>query len=423
MNLIQRITIRLSVFLMALLSIWTVLFYLIIVDEVYDETDDLLEVYSESIITRALSGEELPMKYNDTNNSYHIRKISSSYASRHNGLQFRDEVIYVKNKGEDEPARVLRTIYKNRSNQYFELMVAVPTIENAELIQTILFLIIFLYIILMLSITGVNYWILRQSFHPLYALLTWLNNYAINKAIAPMNNDTPIPEFQKLNEAILQSARRNAEMYKQQKLFIGHASHEMQTPLAICKNRLELMMNEPGVNEKQLSEILKTKESLEQLIRLNKTLLLLTKIDNQQFPETSPVILNNVIQNLVTDFSEVYAYLGITINIREEAEPVLQLNDVLTTVLMSNLLKNAFIHNRRHGTIDIRISGTSLQISNTGGDKALPGQEIFKRFYQGTKKAGSTGLGLALADSICKHYHILISYRFTGSMHQFELKF
>ena len=54
------------------------------------------------------------------------------------------------------------------------------------------------------------------------------------KNIKPLENDTRITEFRKLNETVMRSIERNEKQYEQQKLFIANASHEMQTPLAVC---------------------------------------------------------------------------------------------------------------------------------------------------------------------------------------------
>ncbi len=423
MKLIHRINIRVSLVLLVLLSIWAGLFYFIIMDEINDETDDSLEDYSEHIITRALAKQKLPSEDNATNNTYFIKKISAKYAANNKGFRYSDEMIYIESKKETEPARILKTIYKDADGQYFELTVAIPTIEKADLRETILRWIIFLYVLLLLSIVIVNFWILQQSFKPLYALMAWLNNYRIGKAIPPLNTTTKVEEFRKLNHAILKSAERNSEMYEQQKLFIGHASHEMQTPLAVCKNRLELLINDPALSEEQLAEIIRTLENLNHLIKLNKTLLLLTKIDNQQFHEIKEVNIANLVQKLTEDFKEVFAYRSINVEISGNADLVLTVNEVLANVLISNLIKNAFVHNHNNGTIVISTDKNLIQISNTGKEEALPRDAIFKRFFQGSKKSGSTGLGLALVDSICRLYGIRHEYSFTGQQHNFRLFF
>ncbi|MDL2231905.1 HAMP domain-containing histidine kinase, partial [Porphyromonadaceae bacterium OttesenSCG-928-L07] len=420
MKLIYRIITRISVALLLILTTWATIFYFIIIEEINDETDDSLEDYSEQIITRALAGEPLPSKDNGTNNSYHISAITPEYAEANEGIRYFDEMVYIKSKKETEPARILKTIFRDADNRYYELTVSIPTIEKEDLQKTILLWIISLYILLLIVIIGINFWILQRSFSPLYIILKWLNQYSIDKEILPLKNDTKITEFRKLNEAVMQSAVRNSEMYEQQKLFIGNASHELQTPLAICQNRLELLLDDANLSEHQLEEIIKTRQTLDHIIKLNKTLLLLTKIENKQFPEQKKIHVNELIQKLLADYSEVYAYRSIHVSLHEDATLYVNMNESLASVLFSNLIKNAFTHNNDEGQIEITITSNGIRICNSGPAVELNPDQIFKRFYQGNKKEGSTGLGLALTDSICKLYGITIKYRFVDKKHCFS---
>lgn len=92
---------------------------------------------------------------------------------------------------------------------------------------------------------------------PLYVLLHWLDKYRIGKVNEPLQNNTRVSEFRKLNEAAVRYAERSEQMFEQQKQFIGNASHEMQTPLAICRNRLEMLMEDENLSESQLEELMK----------------------------------------------------------------------------------------------------------------------------------------------------------------------
>lgn len=423
MNLSFRITSRISIALLALMTIWATLFYFIIVEEINDETDDSLEDYSEYIITRALAGENLPDKNNGTNNSYHIKEISAEYTQTQPSIQHFDEMVYIHSKDETEPARTLKTIFRDSENRYFQLTVSIPTIEKEDFREAILYWIIFLYLALLIVIIGLNWFILQRNFKPLYQLLDWLDNFRMDKQFSEPKIDTQTTEFQKLNAAITRSARRNIETYEQQKLFIGNASHELQTPLAVCLNRLEMLSEDPDLSEKQLEEILKTKQSIYHALKLNKTLLLLTKIENNQFIEKKEITINEEIKKLVENYSEVYSSRHISLSIQEDVTIKVDMNETLISILLGNLLKNAFVHNLDNGSIDIHIKSGSITIANTGDCKQLDADKVFERFYQGGKKEGSNGLGLALCKSICKLYEINIQYHFLNKMHIFTLTF
>lgn len=423
MKLLYRITWRISLALLFLSAVWGMVFYFAIINEINDETDDSLEDYSEFIIVRALAGEKLPERDNGTNNSYYINEVAAEYALSHPSVRFLDDEIYIYSKQETEPARILKTIFRDRHDRYHELTVMIPTIEKADLKQTILTWIVILYVGLMLSILAVNAIVLRRSLRPLYAMLDWLNGLELGKEIPSLELGCDIAEYNKLSEGLVRSARRNNEMYEQQSLFIGHASHELQTPIAVALNRLELLADDPALNETQMEQIIKTRRSLEDISKLNKTLLLLTKIENRQFPGTEPVRINEMVRSISEDLIEAYRPYEIEFDLTETARLEADMNRMLASVLFGNLLKNAFIHNEKHGKVSVAISADGVRIANTALAGALNPEYIFRRFYQDSKSKGAAGLGLSLVDSIAKLYGITIGYLFGDGMHIFDIRF
>lgn len=420
MKLFHLVLWRISLALVVVLSLWAGFFYLKIVDEVNDEVDDSLEDYSESLIIRALSGEDMPMASNGSNNQYYLYEVSASYAMAHPQITYRDEMVFITEKDETEPARVLMTIFRTDDDRYMELVVYTPTIEKLDLLRAILGWIVFLYVVLLLIILLINVWVFRKNMKPLYALLKWLDSYQLGNKNAPLENTTHVTEFRRLNTAAIAYAERSEKLFEQQKLFIGNASHEMQTPLAICRNRLEMLMEDENLTEHQLNELVKTHQTLENLTRMNRSLLLLCKIENGQFTDVHAVCLNEILNRYLEDYKEVYAYRNISVTVEEISSFCVPMNDSLVSVLVTNLLKNAFVHNVDGGFIHIKINSDAFEISNTG-EKALDGERIFERFYQGQKKEGSTGLGLALVDSICKSNHLRVVYTYVEGKHVFTV--
>ncbi len=421
MKLYHLVLRKLALAFTVILTVWAAFFYLAMIEEVNDEVDDSLEDYSEWLIMRALSGEELPSESSGSNNQYYLHEVSEEYAMAYPHISYHDEMVYIDAKGETEPARVFMTIFETGDGKYMELTVYTPTIEKFDLKKSILGWIVFLYVVLLLVIMILNILVFKRNMKPLYILLDWLDDYRLGNKNRPLKNPTEITEFSKLNEAVLQYSKRSEQLYEQQKLFIGNASHEMQTPLAICRNRLEMLMEDETLSEKQLNELAKTHHTLENLTRLNKSLLLLCKIENHQFVETTRTCFNDMVKLYLSDYEEVYAYRKISVEIKEEGQYCVEMNESLASVLVTNLLKNSFVHNTDGGTIHIRINSDSLEISNTGAEKALDGERIFERFYQGEKKEGSTGLGLALVASICKVSGLSVRYLYRDGKHVFKI--
>lgn len=420
MKLFHLVLWCISLALIVVLTVWAGFFYMAVVEEVNDEVDDTLEDYSEGLIIRALSGEDMPTASNGSNNQYYLYEVSESYAASHPHITYRDEMVFITEKSETEPARVLITIFRTEDERYMELVVYTPTIEKLDLLRAILGWIIFLYVLLLLIILSINIWVFRKNMKPLYVLLKWLDSSQLGKKNEPLENTTKITEFRKLNAATMAFAERGEKLFEQQKTFIGNASHEMQTPLAICRNRLEMLMEDETLTEHQLNELMKTHQTLENLTRMNRSLLLLCKIENGQFADTRSVCLNDILAHYLDDYKEVYAYRNITVTVTTDSSFCVEMNDSLVSVLVTNLLKNSFVHNIDGGFIYIKITANTFEISNTG-EKPLDRERIFERFYQGQKKEGSTGLGLALVDSICKANHLKIDYTYVENRHIFTI--
>jgi len=421
MRLIYRIIIRLSIVLSIVLALWAALFYIAIMDEINDEVDDSLEDYSEQIIMRFLAGEELPSKSSNSNNQYYLAEVTAEYAEKRPHISYIDSMVYIISKSETEPARILTTIYKDESGKYYELVVSTPTIEKKDLKEAILYWVIFLYIGLLLVIIIVNVFVYQRSNRPLYKLLDWIDAYKVGSRNAPLANDTDITEFRKLNEAVARSMKRAEEVFEEQKQFIGNASHEMQTPIAVCRNRIENLMEDDSMTENQLEELAKTYQTLEYITKLNKCLLLLNKIDNGQFTDIRDIGFNSLIRKLLQDYQEVYSHMEIEVKVEEPEEFNLPMSETLAGILINNLLKNGFAHNMANGKLFIHITASELVFKNTGQDFPLNSKLIFERFYQGNKKEGSTGLGLALVKSVCDLQKLQLTYSFEDGMHCFRV--
>lgn len=422
MKLIYRIVIRISVVLTVVLMLWAGFFYYTMIDEINDEVDDVLENYSEQIMVKWLQGDSLPSVASGSNNQYFLSAVSGEYAERRPHIVYADSMIYIAEKDETEPARILTSIFQDSEGEFYQLKVFTPTFEKHDLMEAILMWVILLYSVLLISIILIIAWVLYANFKPLRKLLKWLDAYRIGTNNVPLKNNTKITEFKRLNESLLRYVTRAEVTFEQQKQFIGNASHEMQTPLAICRNRLEMLIEETDFSDAQQEEIIKIYQTIERLIRLNKTLLLLSKIDNYQYLDKKEVNIGALITGYIEDYKEMFEPLGITVDIERKGDFLLYIDESLATILASNLLKNAYIHNKTGGYIRLLITPSYIEIANTSHNvEPLDHTKIFERFYQGDKKENSTGLGLSLVSAICRNAALNIEYSFDEPLNIFRI--
>lgn len=422
MRLIYRIGLRLSLAMMPLLALWAGVFYFRMVDEINDETDDALEDYSELIIKRALAGEELPSRDSGSNNSYKLEEISEAQAAAQKHIDYFDANIFIEEKRETEPARVLVSIFRDKDSSWRRLTVSTPSFERDDLLKTVLGWLLFLFLAILVTGVSVTMLVFYRSLRPMYALLKWLDDYVPGRKSRPVPNNTQITELKRLNAAVEDATNRSEKAFALQKEFIGNASHELQTPLAVLGNRIERMINSPDLTESQMEELAGMLRTQRQVVRLNKELLLLTKIDNSQFEDSETVDIGRMVSEQRAVCSEVFEHKGICCKVGQHGELRVRMNRTLAEVLVSNLLRNAFIHSPQDSEISVVVSARSLTIANSG-EEALNGEKIFERFHQGTKKEGSTGLGLAIVKAVCDLYKLRIGYSFEAGRHIFSVDF
>ena len=250
---------------------------------------------------------------------------------------------------------------------WHELTVMAPAIEKNELTRALLRWVVSLYLVLLLLLLVVTAWVLHRTMRPLYALLRWLDDYTVGKPNPPLADDTAVAEFRRLNDAARRYAARAESLFERQKQFIGNASHEMQTPLAVCRNRLEMLVDDARtLTGEQLAEIAKVQRTLGHLVRLNRSLLLLSKIENGQFPETGPVDVNALVRRTAGELEEIYAYRGMRCTVSDRGRLVVRMNPSLAESVVGNLLKNAFVHGDVPGEVAVEIAPDALRISNGG---------------------------------------------------------
>lgn len=422
MRLIYRIVVRLGLALLVIMSLWATLFYYTMVDEIRDEADDSLEDYSSLIITRVLAGRELPQVGDGSNNSFTLTPVDAAYAAEQPHLKYEDHDFYIAEKQETEPARVLTTIFHDEQGKYYELQVATPTFEKTDLFQSILWWVVALYVVLLLITLGVTMLIFYGSMRPMYAMLQWLDSYKPGVKPSPVPVSADVKEFARLGRALQGAVDRSEELVERQSQFIGNASHELQTPLAIIGNRVEWLLDGGNLTEEQAAELFKIQSTLGRAVRLNKTLLLLTKIENGKFPESVEVDVARLVQDSVEMYSEIYESRQMTVRVDIEDDVKVEMNESLAATLVSNLIKNMYVHSAEGSSGSVTISSGRLIIENDG-EQALDGERIFDRFYQGLKSKGSMGLGLPLVAAVCRTYSLGISYQFKQGRHCFTVDF
>lgn len=421
MKLQNVITLRLSILKAVILAVWAVCFYFAAINEINNKTDEGLAEYAETVMTDYLAGLPVPGEGEVGGRRYILRAVPAGYVANVSRIRYKDAEMPFGESGRYEPARTVSYVFRTDDGQWRELVAFTTTIDKDDLKRAILSWLVALYVVLLLGLVGVNLLTVRHCMKPLKALLDWFDAYRIGRGGKPVALETNVTEFRKLDEAVRRSVERNERQYEQQKLFIANASHEMQTPLAVCTNRLEMLADSDNLTESQMADIIKTMRTLKSLAATNRSLLLLCKIDNGQFESRVEVDMRRATLKVLADLEEVYSYRHITVETSLAGGVSVSMDRQLAGILVSNLLKNAFVHNTDGGRIAVTSRPGSYTVANTGVGEPLDDSKIFERFYHSAGKKSSTGLGLALVKAICNLYGFTVTYSFTGGLHTFRI--
>ena len=412
---------KLALLLFLLMAVWGVLFYYAIIDEVVDETDDTLENYGEILMESALHDPSILETEGSLMSFYKFTPISEE-EGRHYRQVFYDATVYIELEDEDEPVRVMCTALRMPDGQYYELKLMISILERDDMVEAMLWYLGALFLLFLICTSIGIQLVLKGVFRPLHRLLDWLHCIQPGKEVPPLDNPTKIREFRQLSDAALDMGNRSYKAYEEQKQFIENASHELQTPLAIVRGKVELLAESEGMTEQQMEQLDEIYATLGRAVKLNKSLLLLSRIENGQYTEMEDVSVDEILDELLPDLMDIYEHKQVRLIRKREEQPfIIRCNHSLAQILVSNLVKNSLLHNREGGELQVLTTPTSLVIKNTG-DVPLDGEKLFRRFYHGMDgKKDSTGLGLAIARSIALSSSLKLTYEWQDGMHTFRL--
>lgn len=304
----------------------------------------------------------------------------------------------------------------------YEIRIQKSMIEDEDLLNSILVLQLVLVIVLLAGLMIINFRLSKNLWKPFNDIVHKLNLYRVDSNEEDQFMPTRIEEFKNLGNSIKDLTQRNRKLFKTQKEFTENASHELQTPIAVMQSKVELLMQTSPISQEQAELIEDISIAGNKMQRLNRTLLLLTKIENNQFPDTEKVKIKNVIQKLLHQYEEPAEQKSIEWEIMLDSEIEITANPILIDILIGNILSNAIRHSENGHLISVKTSQNKLTVSNPA-HKKLDENELFQRFKKQSENTHSIGLGLEMSKKICDLYQYEIQYHFTDQHHTFSIIF
>lgn len=268
----------------------------------------------------------------------------------------------------------------------------------------------------------INRFLLRKLWHPFYDTLQRIEHFNLGDKQPLLFDKSNIEEFALLNATLEQAVNKAGRDYMILKEFTENASHELQTPLAVIRSKLDILIQDELLSEQQSNAAGEAYEAIQKLSKLNQSLLLLAKIENRQFADAIQVNLKEKIELKLKQFSELWQSRNIQVSSTLE-DAFLTIHPALAEILLNNLLSNAARHNVQNGAIEISLQQGELKIGNTGPMQPLDAAQMFTRFSKQFAANENHGLGLSIVKQICGASACRIRYAFAdASKHIFILE-
>ncbi len=260
-------------------------------------------------------------------------------------------------------------------------------------------------------------------FQPFQKTLNKIKGFNLKNNEAVSFSNTSTKEFKQLNGFISQMTDKARRDYISLKEFSENAAHEMQTPIAVAKGKLELLLESPNFQEEQLPLIQSAQAALSKLSKLGQSLSLLTKIENDEFTGRESTNFSEVVEQSVFTFKDICELKNL--NLESEITPniPLPINTAVADILVSNLLKNAVRYNLPDGWIRVKMDKENLIVENPGNPPSVPTSQLFERFRKSNQSGASLGLGLAIVKKICDVNQLKVDYTFIEGIHRLTVKF
>ncbi|HMQ47265.1 MAG TPA: HAMP domain-containing sensor histidine kinase [Saprospiraceae bacterium] len=418
MNLIAKTTLLYLFVASLVFGAGGVVAYVLVQQEVQKETDFAL--YDNMLQLTEELADSIPL-YILKRGKVDIYDLGSEV--RDTFYQFSDTLApHPYREGQMEPFRKISAV-QLVNGRYYKISITDVIIETDDIYDVVVKIMLRLFIILGLAMIVFSFIITRLLFRPFQKTLSQIRAFRLKESDPLRLPNTSTKEFRQLHVFLEEMTAKAKRDYLAMKEFSENASHEIQTPLAIAQGKLELLMETPNLSDEQLQLTEAIQQSIARLSKLGKALLLLTKIDNQEFSPQKPIDFSQIGQSCLDNFSELADLKGLRMHVQIEPNVLLAVNPVLADVLVSNLLKNAIRYNEPNGWIELELNQYHLLVRNPGKEPSVPTERLFDRFQKSQPTYGSLGLGLAIVKKIAEASGMKVNYIFNSGIHQLQVVF
>jgi signal transduction histidine kinase len=336
--------------------------------------------------------------------------------------QFGDTLMFDSRSAQFRTFRYLQFMAEHGGEGYMVVLYKSTTPAD-KLVEQVTLMMTLMVILFMAGIFFLNHFIFRNLWKDFFDALEKLKQFDTTKE-AVILGEPDVEEFVELKKVLERMTQRLSSEYRELKEYTDHTTHELQTPLAVIKTKTELLMQSSNLGPEEMQLLQSINASVNHLSRLNSTLAMMTRIENQQFTGKEEINMAGLMEKHLEMFQELIALRELEVERSyEDQKQVLTMDKGLADILVTNLLKNAIVHNEEGGMISCMLNTGMLEIGNSGKELDFKQKDLFRRFVRDTSKTGNFGLGLSLVKKICDHYGFDIQYAYRNQMHFFSIHF
>ncbi len=350
---------------------------------------------------------------------FEIREVSKQLEQ---SFKTTDTLIFDAFENKNITYRQISLITVINNKEYF-IAARDTLIEEDDLVQLISIVTGLVFILLLVSLYFINRKLSMKIWEPFYKTLDQLKEFSYDKPGFCLTSESDLYEFIELNKTLDKLTRKVISDYQSLKRFTEDASHEIQTPLAVIQSKLETLMQDPDLKSNQAELINSSYVYTLRISKLTQTLLLLTKIANDQFPDKKSVNMAELIGEKIKMFEDPVFEKSLKLSLEINSGCILETNFFLAESLIINLIGNAVKHNIKNGVLNIKLDKAHLEISNSGEALPVAPMNLFDRFYKTNMSSDSPGLGLAIVKEICRLNKWVVCYVFENNLHKLTVKF
>lgn len=376
---------------------------------------------SKDMVIRQMSSNEIKNflinqpDYNILNQEYVLIKPIAFEPNPPNAIKYRTAQRVVDNNS--ETYRILSTRF-NFKNKTYLLEIGEST-ESVEDLKTIIkkFTLVVLVIALALTLAS-DLIFTKYLLNPFYKII----DRKLIKVNDPLNFDyekvkTSTQDFNLLDDSISSLMKKITDLFLLEKQFIANVSHELLTPISIISSRLENLMLQENLSEEAENKLFASLKTLNRLKSIINSLLLISKVENNQFNKSDSVKITDVLTEIIEELEDRLEAKQIVLNNNIKYQYTITGNRPLVHTLLFNIINNAVKYNYPKGTLTIadQVAGDKYILTIIDSGVGMEPEQIEKAFNRFEKlesdEMESFGLGLAIVKSIATFHHISIDIR------------